>query len=166
MSTSKDFPSVDHIAIGAVGEPGKRVFLIQARYLGEMTTLKIEKAQVAALVQHLAELVKGLPRPGHLDDPSNLIVPYEIDWVIGSIAISYLEEIDQVHLHLEELVTEDGSPSSSLHVGISKEQSVIIAIQGTRLVEAGRPPCPLCGYPLDPSGHACPKTNGHRAPTL
>jgi hypothetical protein len=34
------------------------------------------------------------------------------------------------------------------------------------LVEQGRPPCPLCGYPLDPEGHACPRTNGHRAPSL
>jgi hypothetical protein len=22
----------------------------------------------------------------------------------------------------------------------------------------------LCGYPLDPRGHACPRTNGHHAP--
>ncbi|MGH9041277.1 MAG: DUF3090 family protein, partial [Acidimicrobiia bacterium] len=28
-------------------------------------------------------------------------------------------------------------------------------------VVAGRPPCPLCGGPLDPEGHVCPKLNGH-----
>jgi uncharacterized repeat protein (TIGR03847 family) len=28
---------------------------------------------------------------------------------------------------------------------------------------AGRPPCPLCGLPLDVSGHVCPRQNGHRA---
>ena len=33
-----------------------------------------------------------------------------------------------------------------------------------RLVEAGRPPCPLCSLPLDPAGHDCPRTNGHRPP--
>jgi uncharacterized repeat protein (TIGR03847 family) len=31
-----------------------------------------------------------------------------------------------------------------------------------RLVAAGRPPCPLCGQPLDPQGHLCPRRNGHR----
>ena len=25
---------------------------------------------------------------------------------------------------------------------------------------AGRPPCPLCGLPLDPEGHICPRQNG------
>lgn len=165
MSTSKDFPSVDHVTIGAIGEPGKRVFLFQARYLGDLVTLKLEKAQVAALVQHLAELVKELPRPGHLDEPADLILPYDIDWAIGSIAISYSEEVDQIHLHFEE-ITEENAVPASLNVGLSKEQSATMTIQGTRLVEAGRPPCPLCGYPLDPNGHACPRTNGHRAPSL
>jgi uncharacterized repeat protein (TIGR03847 family) len=30
-----------------------------------------------------------------------------------------------------------------------------------RVVAAGRPPCPLCGQPLDPQGHLCPRRNGH-----
>lgn len=165
MSISRDFPTVDHIAIGAIGEPGKRVFLFQARYLGDVVTLKLEKAQVAALTQHLGELVRQLSRPGHLDEPKDIIQPYTVDWVVGSIAISYVEEVDQIHLQLEEIASDENDPSS-LHLGLTKEQSVEIAIQGTQLVEAGRPPCPLCGYPLDPSGHACPRTNGHRAPTL
>ena len=34
----------------------------------------------------------------------------------------------------------------------------------TRLVQAGRPPCPFCGGPLDPTGHICPRANGYRRP--
>ncbi|MFY1650052.1 DUF3090 domain-containing protein [Solwaraspora sp. WMMB762] len=30
-----------------------------------------------------------------------------------------------------------------------------------RVVAAGRPPCPLCGQPLDPRGHLCPRHNGY-----
>jgi uncharacterized repeat protein (TIGR03847 family) len=30
-----------------------------------------------------------------------------------------------------------------------------------RVLAAGRPPCPLCGAPLDPTGHICPRRNGH-----
>jgi uncharacterized repeat protein (TIGR03847 family) len=30
-----------------------------------------------------------------------------------------------------------------------------------RVVNAGRPPCPLCGQPLDPAGHLCPRHNGY-----
>ena len=30
-----------------------------------------------------------------------------------------------------------------------------------RAVAAGRPPCPFCGLPLDPTGHICPRKNGY-----
>jgi uncharacterized repeat protein (TIGR03847 family) len=33
-----------------------------------------------------------------------------------------------------------------------------------RVISAGRPPCPLCNQPLDPSGHLCPRHNGYRRP--
>jgi uncharacterized repeat protein (TIGR03847 family) len=40
-------------------------------------------------------------------------------------------------------------------------QARAMAARGSAAVEAGRPPCPLCGGPLDPSGHICPRLNGH-----
>ena len=33
--------------------------------------------------------------------------------------------------------------------------------RATEVVAAGRLPCPLCGQPLDPQGHICPRRNGH-----
>ena len=40
-------------------------------------------------------------------------------------------------------------------------QARAMATRGSAAVERGRPPCPLCGGPLDPSGHNCPRLNGH-----
>jgi uncharacterized repeat protein (TIGR03847 family) len=40
-------------------------------------------------------------------------------------------------------------------------QARAMAARGAAAVERGRPPCPLCGGPLDPSGHVCPRLNGH-----
>jgi len=40
-------------------------------------------------------------------------------------------------------------------------QARAMATRGSAAVEQGRPPCPLCGGPLDPSGHVCPRLNGH-----
>ena len=40
-------------------------------------------------------------------------------------------------------------------------QARAMATRGSAAVESGRPPCPLCGGPLDPSGHICPRLNGH-----
>jgi len=44
---------------------------------------------------------------------------------------------------------------------LTREWAGGLAIAIARLVEAGRPACPLCGGPLDPKGHDCPRTNGH-----
>ena len=35
------------------------------------------------------------------------------------------------------------------------------ADRATFVVGSGRPPCPLCGRPLDPQGHICPRRNGY-----
>ncbi len=40
-------------------------------------------------------------------------------------------------------------------------QARAMAARGSAAVERGRPPCPLCGGPLDPTGHVCPRLNGH-----
>ena len=64
----------------------------------------------------------------------------------------------------EEDDDEIGESGHVLRVALSREQAAAFAIHATRLVEAGRPPCPLCSFPLDPSGHDCPRTNGHRPP--
>ena len=40
-------------------------------------------------------------------------------------------------------------------------QARAMATRGIEAVVSGRPPCPLCGGPLDPEGHVCPRLNGH-----
>jgi uncharacterized repeat protein (TIGR03847 family) len=89
---------------------------------------------------------------------------------VGTIGVSYDEEADRLLVAVEELIREDDDDDDQprdgerARISITKEQAAAFAIRATRLVEAGRPPCPLCGLPLDPSGHDCPRTNGHRPP--
>ncbi len=83
--------------------------------------------------------------------------------MVGTIGVSYDEESDRLLVVAEELVAED-EEGRSARIAITKEQAAAFAIRATQLVEAGRPACPLCGLPLDPSGHDCPRTNGHRPP--
>lgn len=44
---------------------------------------------------------------------------------------------------------------------LTPAQARAMADHGIEAVTAGRPPCPLCGGPLDPEGHVCPRLNGH-----
>ncbi|MGH9127962.1 MAG: DUF3090 family protein [Acidimicrobiales bacterium] len=165
MSTSHDLPAVDRLTVGTIGSPGERTFFIQASQGPRIVTLKMEKAQVAALSQYLGRMLAGLSRPGHLPAAAELDASDPSEWVVGTLGLSYDAEADRVVLVIEEAVAEDDEGATA-RFGATREQVAALAIRGAQLVEAGRPPCPLCGYPLDPEGHACPRTNGYRPPKL
>ncbi len=74
--------------------------------------------------------------------------------------VLYDEDADRVVLLAEELV-EEGDEAASARITATRAQIAALAVHGAEVVAAGRPPCPLCGNPLDPEGHICPKLNGH-----
>jgi uncharacterized repeat protein (TIGR03847 family) len=174
VNESFDLTDVDRLTVGTVGPAGQRVFYLQARAGAELVTLKIEKQQVAALARYLGEVLRDLPDVGALPDDLELQEPVEAQWAVGNLGITYDDATDRIVLVAHEIGTpdddeepeDDDAAGAVLRVTATREQVAAMAIRGTALVEAGRPPCPLCGYPLDPSGHVCPKTNGHRPPTL
>ena len=84
-----------------------------------------------------------------------------IDIRAGEISVSIDPERGHVEIVIEDL---DLKVDDDVLISVTKEQAAAFAIASIRLVESGRPPCPLCGLPLDPRGHDCPRTNGHRAP--
>ena len=165
MSEGYDLSAPDRITVGTVGPVGERLFLLQCRQGPVVLTLKIEKQQVATVADYLARIVRGEQRPGHLPEDLDLEEPFEPAWAVGTIGVSFDEADDRVILVIEELLPEEETGAIA-RLSISREQAAAFAIRATSLVESGRPPCPLCGSPLDPSGHECPRTNGHRPPAV
>jgi uncharacterized repeat protein (TIGR03847 family) len=170
VSSSFDLPSVQHLTVGTVGEPGHRTFYLQARQDDQIVTLKIEKQQVRVLSERLLELVKesvpvAPPAP-------ELIEPVLAEWPVGALRILDDRDNNQIVLMAEEIaeLDEEGDPIEAggglARFGATRSQIAAMARKGMELVEAGRPLCPLCGFPLDSEGHACPRMNGHRSPTL
>jgi uncharacterized repeat protein (TIGR03847 family) len=153
----------ERLTVGTVGPVGQRLFLLQARQGATLLTLKVEKQQVAALSDLLARVVKDQARPGHLPEDLDLEEPADPAWAVGTVGVSYEEAEDRVVLVVEELVAE-GEVGAIARLSVTREQAAAFSIRATQLVESGRPPCPLCGSALDPSGHECPRTNGHRPP--
>jgi hypothetical protein len=149
MSDENDFDAPDHCTVGVVGEVGQRLFLFYCRQGLSETTVKVEKQQVAVLAGYLGRIVKELGRPGHLPDDLAFYGSEDFEWVGVEDDDEDEDDIDSGHV---------------LRVALTREQAAAFAIHATRLVEAGRPPCPLCSLPLDPAGHDCPRTNGHRPP--
>lgn len=150
----------DRVTVGAIGEVGSRLFLLQAREGRRLVVVKVEKDQIAILASWLARVVREMARPGHLEVDVELEAEYEVDLVAGEITVGIDEEAETIEVTIES-AEEDGD---TLVVTLTKEQAAAFAIRGVQLIEAGRPPCPLCGLPLDPRGHDCPRTNGYRAP--
>ena len=63
---------------------------------------------------------------------------------------------------VNEEATEDPEDNlDRLRVRLTPQAARAFIDRARRVVSAGRPPCPLCGQPLDPGGHLCPRHNGY-----
>ncbi len=153
------FEQPDKIMVGTRGEVGNRLFLFQVREGRRLVIAKCEKQQLAALATWIGGVIDTLGRPGHLPDDLALEPEYEADVVVGDISVGLDEDNGVIDLTLT-----SNDEESTLDVTLTREWAGALAIAITRLVEAGRPPCPLCGLPLDARGHDCPRTNGHSPP--
>jgi uncharacterized repeat protein (TIGR03847 family) len=154
------FANPDRVMVGVRGEVGNRLFLLQAREGRRLVIVKCEKLQLSALAEWLGQVMSTLGRLGHLPDDLSLESEYEADFVAGDIAVAINEERQTIEVTIES--ADEGD--DTLELTLTKEWAGALAIAVTRLVDAGRPLCPLCGGPLDPRGHDCPRTNGHRPP--
>jgi uncharacterized repeat protein (TIGR03847 family) len=167
MGSSFDLPEPDRFTAGTVGPPGQRVFYLQAGAEGHVVTLRLEKAQVAALAQYLASVLADLATPDLTSLPAelDLVEPVVAEWVVGQIGVVFDEDRDRMVVQAEELLEEeaDDTDRGVARFALTRAQVAAFVARAAELVAAGRPPCPLCARPMDPAGHACIKTNGHRA---
>ncbi|GAC1416524.1 MAG: DUF3090 domain-containing protein [Actinomycetota bacterium] len=170
--TSFDMDPVSRITVGAIGEPGSRTFFVQARKDDQLITLIAEKQQIQVLATTLTQLLEAMPPvedEGDLvfDDDLELEQPLLPEWRIGPMRIEVDEARSMMVLIVEELVAEDdeGNPEHEPSEGrfvATRAQMRALGEHADAVCSAGRPRCQLCGFPLDPEGHACPATNGHR----
>jgi uncharacterized repeat protein (TIGR03847 family) len=171
VSASFELPSADRFTVGVIGSPGQRTFYMQARLGDQVVTLKLEKQQVGALAQLLDELLEDLPAVGPLPSDLALEEPVLAEWAVGTIQLAYDSAADRVVLLVEEADQEEAEEEATdsggmARLAVTREQAAAVARHGAELVTSGRPRCPLCGFPINPEGHACPRTNGHGPPSL
>ena len=144
---------------GAVGPPGARVFYLQAQGEAGCTAVKLEKQQVLALAEYLAGLLHDLPAPSEVPPAPSLAEPVNAEWTVGTIGVAYDNDRDRIVIVADELVEEDEPPGDTLRVAITRAQVRALIERAEELMVGGRPPCRLCGAPMDPTGHACPRAN-------
>lgn len=179
MSASWDFTEPESVVPGAFGMPGNRTFFIQATDAGRTVSFKLEKQQVAALCDYLGGILADLPavHPGAFIAPNEASEPHDLEWVVGGLAVAYEEAEDRLVIVAEELIELDedlaedldfddpdillsiGLDPASARFSLTRAQVAAFIAVGADIVRAGRPVCPLCGKPMNPSGHACPRLN-------
>jgi uncharacterized repeat protein (TIGR03847 family) len=159
-SRSFDFGRVSRIAAGAVGPPGKRSFFLQLRSGAEKVTLAMEKQQLLLLAQRLQQLLAAAPAGRGKQADLTLEEPIESAWRVGSMTLAYDDGENLFDVRLVELVAEGEEPATGrFRAGAAEMQA--LAQHAIVVVAAGRPPCPMCGGPIDHDGGVCPRLNGH-----
>ncbi|RZQ66008.1 DUF3090 domain-containing protein [Amycolatopsis suaedae] len=176
------FRQPDRFVAGTVGEPGDRTFYLQASEDVRIISVTIEKQQVAVLAERLASLLDevanrfGAEVPEHapddLVDVDPLSVPVEEEFRVGTMGLGWDAESSAVVIELlavtegevdETVVLDDTEEGpDAVRVFLTPAAARAFAERADRVVNAGRKPCPLCGEPLDPAGHICPRQNGYR----
>lgn len=164
-----------------LGRPGARVFYIQARGDFGSVTYLVEKQQVAVLADKLRELLVMVDSADTIagaeparDPALGLSEPTEPEWRIGMMGLTY-EEAEQRVIVLvrpveeqaedEEPLIEDSEDEQAAQFHLRRDQVRAFILHALAVVAEGRPLCQLCGLPIDPEGHICPASNGHRPPT-
>jgi uncharacterized repeat protein (TIGR03847 family) len=56
---------------------------------------------------------------------------------------------------------DDDEGPDILRVRVTAAAARSFVERAAKIVASGRPPCPVCGQPLDPQGHICARRNGH-----
>jgi uncharacterized repeat protein (TIGR03847 family) len=173
----------ERFVAGTVGQPGERTFYLQASGGGRTTSVALEKGQVSQLAERLDELLDEVLRrtsgsvavpaaaPAGLADDGPLEQPLMEDFRVGAIALAWDHEGDRVIIEAQQETDEPIEPLTDdvpedgpgvLRVRITAAAARAFSKRALQVVSQGRPPCPLCGLPLDQSGHVCPRQNGHR----
>lgn len=183
-----DFDPPERFVVGTVGPPGQRTFFLQALSGRRLVSMSCEKEQVQILADRVDDVLDqfageaAVPGP---EDNDPLATPIEDEFRVATLSLAWdpnravvvIEAFDaDIPEATEEELGETGEEPTdvpaeflesmasrqSVRVVLSPPQARSFVRRARALVSAGRPPCPFCGGPLDPTGHVCPRSNGYK----
>ena len=179
-----DFDPPDRFVAGTVGPPGQRTFFLQASEGPRVTSVSLEKQQVVVLADRVNDLLEDFAGgeaadevAAEVEDNAPLDTPIEDEFRVGTMSLGWDAERRVIILECHDgedvlEIDDEGEPTlepeqpgdleTVLRVVIEPAQARAFARRCAKLVRAGRPPCPFCGGPLDPTGHVCPRANGYK----
>ena len=176
-----EFDWPDRVVVGTVGLPGSRTFYLQVRAGARIVSIALEKQQSALLAEKVDEILdqlitfEGNPfsipttTPVELVDNDPLEQPVAEEFRTGALSLGWDPSTVQVVIEAYPLIDadedDDEDDDDDAPDLVEIEQMLLVRLPvGTarafakrtrEVVGAGRPMCPLCGYPVDADGHTC-----------
>jgi uncharacterized repeat protein (TIGR03847 family) len=168
---------IDWIGAESVGVPGQRTFRLAVYNRTKSAYLWLEKEELQALTQAVAQLIaeinteRGLQLPMRDPTPENPR-PHgfpdtpEFDLKIGGLGLKYDSSRELIVIEANARGDAEEAPAR-FRCMTTREQLEKLQVNTLDVLSAGRPRCPLCGTPLPNPGvpHFCPPTNGHQKMT-
>jgi uncharacterized repeat protein (TIGR03847 family) len=178
-----DFDPPDRFVVGTVGPPGQRVFFLQALSGRRLVSVSCEKEQVRVLAERVDDVLDQFAEDADTTTPEDnepLTTPIEDEFRVATLSLAWdpnrsVVIIEAFDADLPEASSEEDEATevpqeflesmasrSSVRVVLDPPSARSFVRRAMALVTAGRPPCPFCGGPLDPTGHVCPRANGYK----
>ena len=172
-----EFSWPDRVVVGTIGLPGARTFYLQVRAGTKVVSIAMEKQQSAALAEKIDEILdqlitlEGNPFSVPTGTPIELVDNDPLEAVheqfrTGAMSLGWDPTTAQIVIEAHQMTEDDPDDDESLDQdgAIETEMLLVRMPVGTaraftkrtfEIVSAGRPMCPLCGYPMDAEGHIC-----------
>ncbi|PQZ95985.1 hypothetical protein CQ018_01480 [Arthrobacter sp. MYb227] len=173
-----EFAWPDRVVVGTIGLPGARTFYLQVRAGAQLVSIVMEKQQSAVLAEKIDEILDELmsvegnrfsvpsSTPVELVDNDPLEAVQE-QFRTGAMSLGWDPSTAQIVIEAYPLPAEDPDDTNEgpheertdepemLRVLMPVGTARAFTMRTFEIVSAGRPICPLCGYPIDPDGHTC-----------
>ena len=164
------------------GEPGQRTFNLDVHSGQAHCSVWLEKEQLFQMAVHLRDSVDRISKEDRekgsdLREESWPGAELTVDFKAGQMLLSYDQGSNAFYVQAYERETnERGDAEASQTEGsrtaesgetesvgfwITISQASVLGEEALKICAAGRPTCFLCGQPINPEGHACPRANGH-----
>ena len=159
--------TVSRIEAETFGDPGRRTFRLTLESGRALSYVWLEKEQLFQLGAGLKEAVDrqiGADRERESSPTAPIWSGEEtlIEFKARVLSGRHDQDTNSFYLQAQgDADEQSGQDAPSVSFWITVEQASALADQSLRICSAGRPPCFLCGLPIDPAGHVCPRANGH-----
>ncbi|MDN4609499.1 DUF3090 domain-containing protein [Arthrobacter burdickii] len=177
-TTVHEFAWPDRVVVGTIGVPGARTFYLQVRTGKQIVSIAMEKQQSAQLAEKIDEILdqlitlEGNPFSVPTTTPIELVDNDQLEAVqeqfrTGVMSLGWDPTTAQIVIEAypitevdddedeDALLHDDADAPEMLRVRMPVGTARAFAKRAREVVGAGRPICPLCGYPIDADGHIC-----------